>query len=349
MTAVGVVERLGAELDRVLDPLVPRGSRCALLDFPTYHNPGDAAIWLGAEAWLRRRGADVVYRADLRSFDGAALRRQVRDGIVLLNGGGNFGDLYPAHQRFRELVLRGAPDNPVIQLPQSVDFTDSRGAQRAKATIEQHAGLTLLVRDHGSLATAKALFDTDVLLCPDMAFSLGRLEVAARAETDVLWLLRDDREAVDGRPRPVAGLVRDWQGATPGSGRWRAPLWAATRAGARLLGSALRGLPPGRPDRLTGLLFGRIADEQLDHAVRVLSLGRILVTDRMHGHILGCLLGLPQVLLDSVTGKVGRYHETWTADIACVRRATSVAHALELAHRLAGASQVARGDGAGRW
>jgi exopolysaccharide biosynthesis predicted pyruvyltransferase EpsI len=61
------------------------------------------------------------------------------DGIVLLHGGGNFGDEWPEHQRLREQILREHRDRPVVVLPQAVQFS--------QATVEA---------------------------CPDATFALGR-------------------------------------------------------------------------------------------------------------------------------------------------------------------------------
>src|SRR5262245_19519516 len=94
-----LLSRLDAELASVLGPLVPAGARCVLVDLPAHGNVGDGAIWLGERAYLRRIGASVVHACDAASYSRAELRRHVGDGVVLLHGGGNLGDLWPLHQR----------------------------------------------------------------------------------------------------------------------------------------------------------------------------------------------------------------------------------------------------------
>ncbi|MDI5788788.1 hypothetical protein PO124_11350 [Bacillus licheniformis] len=39
-----------------------------------------------------------------------------------LSGGGNFGDLYPHFQQFRERVVEHYPDNRIVILPQSIYY-----------------------------------------------------------------------------------------------------------------------------------------------------------------------------------------------------------------------------------
>jgi pyruvyl transferase EpsO len=46
-------------------------------------------------------------------------------------------------------------------------------------------------------------------------------------------------------------------------------------------------------------------------AIRLLSQGQVLVTDRLHGYILGSLLGMPTVVLDNGYGKLRRYVSSW--------------------------------------
>src|SRR4051794_15864043 len=116
-----LIRGLSRTIDEVLDPLLSPGTRCALLDFPAYSNVGDSAIWVGERAWLARRGCPVVYACDTGSFSVEHLRRRAPD-VILLQGGGNFGDLWVEHQRFREWVIQNFHDRRIIQMPQTAHF-----------------------------------------------------------------------------------------------------------------------------------------------------------------------------------------------------------------------------------
>jgi pyruvyl transferase EpsO len=59
---------------------------------------------------------------------------------------------------------------------------------------------------------------------------------------------------------------------------------------------------------------------------RLLSSGRVVITDRLHAHILCLLLGIPHAVLDNTYGKLGRFLETWTGE-AAVHRAGSIGDA----------------------
>ena len=129
-----LIRQLGAEITRVLAPFAPPGSTYALLDFPSYANVGDSAIWLGAWKCLTAlTGRPPVHCCDWKRYDPNLLRRQLGDGTIFLSGGGNFGDLWESLQRFRERVVEDFPDNPIVLLPQSIHFEQRENLDRARA------------------------------------------------------------------------------------------------------------------------------------------------------------------------------------------------------------------------
>ena len=107
----------------------------AILDFPDIRNCGDSAIWLGEMAYLRDapRQAAGVCLADARLL-ARGLERVVPEGPIFIHGGGNFGDVWVAHQDFRERVLERFPDRRIIQFPQSIHYKSTSGSRRASAS-----------------------------------------------------------------------------------------------------------------------------------------------------------------------------------------------------------------------
>ena len=59
-----------------------------------------------------------------------------------------------------------------------------------------------------------------------------------------------------------------------------------------------------------------MAAERVARGCRLLSRGRRVITDRLHGHILCLLLGLPHTLLPEKHGKIRNFYETWTRSCA---------------------------------
>jgi pyruvyl transferase EpsO len=316
---------------QIRDTLAPfvRGHReCALVGFPDHSNVGDSAIWLGQLAWLQDAGIRVAYRCHERSYDPEILRRSSPNGLIVLAGGGNLGDLWPRLQQLRERVIEDFPGRSILQLPQSIHFRNRDTLTQARAVFHRHPGLTIVVRDDASLGVARAGLDVKTVLCPDMAFYLGPLSLPRVPDRDVLWLRRTD---VEGLPdaAPVADgtmLVTDWLDP-------RLPALRRVR-------DAIEPLALRHPRRLA--LVRRLAEATLDAQARqrlqigcaLLARGKVVVTDRLHAHILSVLLGIPHVILDNSYGKLRHFYETWTRSMPQVRRAESPAEAAAAAEEL---------------
>jgi exopolysaccharide biosynthesis predicted pyruvyltransferase EpsI len=299
----------------------------ALLDFPNYGNVGDSAIWLGERAALRALGARVVYACHRHSYSRRALEHLIGDGCICLSGGGNFGDLYPAHQTFRERVIADFPGRQVIQLPQTIHFSNPRGIETAREVLRRHERFTLMVRDRPSLEVARDALGVRTVLCADMAFCLDRPDAGGTPEHDVIALRRTDFEGSDvlARLSDYGIPVTDWLQDEPSTVRLmveRADRKAAAHP--RLFGWARA---------LSAFAFDRIARERLERGLRMLNRGRVVITDRLHGHILCMIAGIPHVIVDTRFGKVRDFRDAWTAGSPLVRITDSAETAVQLARR----------------
>ena len=325
-----VIDRLRRTIDNVLGPLLDGPSRpYALLDFPDYGNVGDSAIWLGEITWLQAKfGMRPSYVCRLDA-DWNKLRSSAGDGPILLNGGGNFGDIWPHQQRFREAVLERFPGRRVIQLPQSIHYSDPVQVGRTARAISRHGAFTLLVRDVESYELARKSFDCEVRLCPDMAFVLGAARRPVPATNDVLMLLRSDKERADLNPDhgelPAGWIVDDWLVDEPNTNLNAKLDWAKQCLfEPALIGGAAR----------QAFYFERLARRRVARGLRLLSTARVIVSDRLHVHILSTLLGIPHVTLDNVYGKIGRFSTAFDTGWAGVRRSKDLGEAKKIAVQL---------------
>lgn len=305
---------------------------CAIVDFPRHLNVGDQAIWLGERAALRALDVDVVAACDRTTF-GAGFVRQVGDAPVCIHGGGNFGDLYPTHHALRERVLRELRDRPVIQLAQSIHFASADGLERTRRLVAEHGRVTLVVRDDASASYAREHFEADVLTCPDMAFGLAPVRRRAAAVLPVVRQARRDKESASG---VADGGTFDWL---------EPPQAPAARSRLALLRAYLA-LCTGRREsgrrapRLVGAdpvsAYDRFARWNVARGLDLLSHGEVVITDRLHGHILCSLASIPHVVLGDKHGKIRAYWDTWTHAVPSAHWADDPGTAAELAHALAG-------------
>ena len=303
---------LGVELDRTLSSCVPSAETVALVDFPNYPNVGDSAIWLGTMAALRRLGCRVAFTCDRRLYSRRALERRLPAGSpILLQGGGNFGDLWPEHQLFRERVIADFPDRPIVQMPVSIAFQTASAEEQARATLQRHERLTILCRDAGSRSYASENYRARVMLCPDAALGLARRS-RPRPTRDVTLLARTDKEALEHLPQLPGVHAEDWTSAPgePGYRRW----WErGVRLSQRLQrADAKRDWLRGTSQAALRLLFRSLARQRLEFGYQLVGSGRVLVTDRLHGHILALLLGVPHVVVETGYGKVRGFYEAFS-------------------------------------
>ncbi len=317
-----LIQRLSGVIEETLWPLIRPGEPCALLDFPNYANVGDSAIWLGAVGCLKKLGAVITYTSDISNHSNKVLSEKIGHGTILLNGGGNVGDTWPAHQSFREMIIETFPNHSIVQLPQSICFKNRENLRRAKKIFNRHADLTLLVRDQESFNVAKNEFKCQVFLCPDMAFALGPLEVAADSGKRGLALLRSDGESALNGAALWAELDRtDWL-----KDDFSLALFIYKQAA---------GLCREFPNRLRSAshrlskCYDTVAGIRLTRGSHLLSRYGYVVTDRLHGHVLCVLLGIRHICLDNNNGKLKNFYETWTSDCALTHWAMSTQEAME--------------------
>lgn len=315
-----LVETLRATLDTVLRPLVPTDQPVALLDFPVHGNCGDSAIWLGGRSTLRRLGvSSIAYTCSIRTFSPYDLARRIGHGTIFLSGGGNLGDIYLPHQELREKVIASCPANPIVQLPQSIYFESQAAIKKARPILEGHPQFTLLIRDLCSLAIARREFPgVRSILCPDIALGLGPLRPTREPSHRVLWLSRTDRESLRRNNLGVAppGVLRmDWI-------TWRDPNRGIVQ---RVWRRALN------EPRLIQLLNPVLARRNLYRGIGILSAGRWVITDRLHGHLFALLLGIPHCLLPNSNGKIRAFYETWTQKSPLAIWCENEAQALQIA------------------
>lgn len=298
-----LVNRLREALFERLAPELEGAGDWDLVDFPDYFNCGDSAIWLGQLEIGRRFGIRTRSVSTHRTYRPGALRA---DGPIVIQGGGNFGGLYTAHQELRLKLLHDFPTRRIIQMPQSVEFASPEYAEQLKRAIGQHPSFLLYVRDDRSYERAVSELSCEVRLVPDAVFAMGGLHRAPAVEPVTVQMRTDDEKGHSSAP--AEWTTFDWLDAVSSEPRYRARRhWhRAQRVAKRTHLNGLLGVED--------LLAHRFARVNTEHAVALLARGDLLVTDRLHGHIIAELLGVPHISVNDRYGKIRAYWETWTPD-----------------------------------
>lgn len=314
----------------ILSEVIGRNSNVALLDFPAHANAGDLLIFQGELDYLADLGCSVGYMSSVHTHSAEVMNRRVAEGPIVLHGGGNFGDRYPIFQEFREAVISAHPDRRIIQSPQTFDYTDERNLIRTQQIYARHPNLTLLIRDAASVERVAELFPHNrVLYCPDAALGAGAIEPVGAADHEVALLKRIDGESLhsaDDIPPRLLGMshMSDWNHGLFDSniGWW--PRTFAVQA-LNMIGPLQKAVYPA-----TSRAFENHMNVVVDGAVRLLSRGRVVVTDRLHAAILGMLMGKPVIAIDNVNGKLSAAYRDFLGDASNVRFAGSFHEALDV-------------------
>lgn len=318
-----MLEETRAVLTRTWRELLPPGSRCALTLYPDHWNVGDAAIWWGTRRILADLDVTIDYACDAWTYEPQALRAALPEGPILLLGGGNFGDVYPRERSLRMRIMADFADRRIIQLPQSIWFRSPGAVAEMAELVALQRNFTLMLRDGASLAFARRHFPAATAVsCPDTALALDVHGREATADVPVLALWRGDAEAAGQLPPlPSDWIARDWT--VPGG--------VLPDAERRELTTAARGFrqwvgpPPPWPPR-EGVacplrrrlawrhlpwLWDQLAEDRARRGLRILSRGRVVITNRLHAHLLCMLAGIPHVACDTANGKIFAHRDTW--------------------------------------
>lgn len=160
------------------------------LDLPYHTNIGDILIWEGTLQLLKQVKKKCLYST---SYDNFKYRKIPSDVIILLHGGGNFGDLWIRHHNFRKKIISLYKNNRIIILPQSVYYENMKNMQDDIVFYSQYKNVTICARDKISYDILKTNFNNNILLVPDMAFMLS-FNIPASTKNKSIIIKRKDKE-----------------------------------------------------------------------------------------------------------------------------------------------------------
>lgn len=282
------------------------------LDVPFYRNVGDLLIMQGTLAFFKNNNITMRFAA---SWFNTPVSRIKKDDVIVFQGGGNLGDLYFGCQHLRETLIPKFSNNRVIILPQSIHFKDPAKYQQCCEIFSKHPDLHLCVRDKESYALASKM-TKHVYLLPDMAHQLYPLKTQGTVQHKTLGLLRKDIEVNRTADPAEVDTHTDWNLMFTKRNHLLVALYRLSRL------AGLIGLNPIAGPVFTKSWF-KAANWLTNDAIKLYSQHENIITDRLHGHILACLLDKPNTVLDNSYGKNSRYMAVWTEQSELVRRIPS--------------------------
>lgn len=174
-----------------------------LMGFPLHSNLGDQAITVAEEKFIRKNFPEYEYYSvpeGIMLDCVEKVRKACTDeDILVLHGGGNFGNQYMYIEESRRKILELFPNNPIILMPQSIYFSnDEKGQKELAKSIEsynKHKNLTIVAREQVSYNIIKEKFNVETIQTPDIVMSLNKQKFD-QDRNGIMYILRSDVEVV---------------------------------------------------------------------------------------------------------------------------------------------------------
>ncbi|WP_414753862.1 polysaccharide pyruvyl transferase family protein [Anabaena sp. CCY 9910] len=338
MMSLSSAETIRASLHNALGKIESFKS-CALLDYPDHPNIGDHLIWLGGVIYLTNvMKTQIKYTCSLHNFSPKTLEDNIGKSPIVFHGGGNLGDLWTEQQKFREGIISKYRDRPIVILPQSLYFRHEVNLIKTANIFNSHPSLTIFLRDERSYKIAREAFDKcQVFKAPDMAFQMTDLQDIfhiQNTKSSILYLSRKDREINQKQSENIFDLpnlvVEDWI-----AYEWK--FGHPTKKLAKYVSTLYRevwqrGLAtpiewnsrqkwqnsyPYEVDfnHVYQPSIHQLSWSLMHSGVYQLKQHRLVITNRLHGHIICVLFNIPHVFLPNSYYKNEAFYEEWTKEI----------------------------------
>lgn len=275
-----------------------------LIDVPFYHNTGDLLIWEGENEFLKTLQYKCLGISSMISFDNSMIKNE--NAIILLQGGGNFGDLWRGFQDFRLKVIKNFPNNKIIVFPQTVYYHNEDTLIEDARIMGEHKNLTICARDKFSFDLLKKHFKNNIISVPDMAFFISQDYInkfRTKEKNRCLYLKRKDKENKTENINinsiyPID--ITDWPAMQKRD---------IVQIGFRIIRQF-------RYNKLTNWYLNKIYRKyQIEKGIKFISSYKEIYTTRLHVGILATLLNKEFHFFNNSYGKNKGFYDTWLSDL----------------------------------
>jgi len=248
-----------------------------------------------------------------------------KDAVILIHGGGNFGDMWRwSTQQYLRLVQK-ITEQKFIVLPQTVYYKDLNLALSDAKQIGAHKDFLITVRSEQSEKLAKKYFSNRIVNSPDAAFYIGPITPVSEPVYDFFILRRTDYES-----------------------KFRKEVWEQaaekyfdnkyTYKSADWFDFKLESLPNKSLHYIDDFTL-----RTADLANKIMSRGRVIITDRLHASIYSLLIGRPHVIVDEAFKKIYNTRENaFKGKPECAEEFLKASYATDVDDAYAKAIQILR-------
>ncbi len=302
-----------------------------LLDVPNHRNIGDLLIWQGELEFLKGLPYNLTYSSNIFTHKDSCINE---DSVILLHGGGNFGDVWRLNQEFRNNIIRKYKNNRIIIFPQTIHYNEQHFIEEDAKLYESHPDLIICARDNVSYGFAKKYFkNCNVLNLPDMAFFLEYEKFYSDKETGKTLILKridkelGDTDLIENKFKEITEgsnlEMKDWPGFYEDGTVKRRLQYYLIKA-ETIISNRIKNTPI--LNRLVhdehGLKGKNYKKKLIKKGVDFINEYDVVYSTRLHGFILSVLLDKQVNIFDNSYGKNKNFFETWLQDFENVKLIT---------------------------
>lgn len=267
------------------------GKKIFFMMTPLYGNIGDQAICLGTREYLKKFYPEYkIIEIDLKSTYKSipAVKESIsQDDIIVLQGGGNMGDLYQYIEDYRRAILKEFKEYNIISMPVTATFTKSKKGMkelaRSMKIYDACKNFTIITREQLSYDYLKVHLKKCRIVCnPDMAFYLENSSIVPSCTRGdrILVCLRHDWEMIDERTdNLVNGLFSSIENSV-------------------LVDTTI-----------TRDISAQCRDAEVGSFLRDLSMSKLIITNRLHAMIMAYITKTPCIVTKALDWKINGSYE----------------------------------------
>jgi exopolysaccharide biosynthesis predicted pyruvyltransferase EpsI len=203
---------------------------------------------------------------------------------ILMHGGGRLGDWDSLYVCKRNNIIDWFPNNQIIFFPETIYYSNSNNTIKDNRFYSSHSKLVISIKSEESYIFAQKNFKkTNLVYLPDLTYVIGNMEPLSEPIYDIIVIRNKYRESI----YPFTVWLDAFNEFLRFGYSFRDVDWIRY--------NNIR----ANPNDLVGSVQRRT-----NLANKVISLGKVIITDRLQISILCILLGKPHILVDDLTNKM---------------------------------------------
>lgn len=268
---------------------------------PDHYNIGDHAITLATYRILHDVMGDyeieeIPIMNFARSFP-RLLHNIKPDDLIVLQGGGNMGNIYWRNERIRREVIAHFPNNLKMIFPETIYYDETVEGQRdfnISKKLYASDKIVIFAREKKSYdIMRKAYPRSQVYLIPDSVCYLAPYNLGTVRKNVGLCYRSDLEEGITAYEKNEINNVIEKTG-------YMSVLFDMMYLSKGYIGKANRKLI-------------------VERKIREIASFKYVITDRLHGMILCYITGTPCIVISKYNHKISSFYETWLWDVPYIR------------------------------